>query len=119
MSGKYTVHSVVEPVDPHLIQFYDSNGDLIVTIAPDGTVTIHQVGGDEEAARIFWTQLQLSGQTFLQRISELEYACEILREEHKQSYQRGFEEGRQYERNLRSKSETVEDDERSTEEGAE
>jgi len=88
-------------VTPNLIQFFGEGGELLVSITPDCTVTIHKEGGEKEASDIFWTQLQTSGRTLVQKVKDLINACNILKEEHQKTYQRGFEEGRKHEREVK------------------
>ncbi|MCK9324169.1 MAG: hypothetical protein M0P69_01595 [Bacteroidales bacterium] len=59
------------------------DNEPIVTIAPDGTVTVHKEGGDKEAARAFYECLQFEGRTLFQKIKDLEDEIISLKEDKK------------------------------------
>lgn len=64
---------------PYLMELHN-DGEPIATIAPDGTVTIHQEGGDKEAAKIFWSSMELEGNNLHMKIAELTAENVILRD---------------------------------------
>ena len=66
-------------VEPSCLLMIGSDAEPIVTIASDGTVTVHKEGGDQEAARLFYESLQFEGRTLLQKIKDLEEEIISLR----------------------------------------
>jgi len=49
--------------------------DPLVTIAPDGTVTVHKEGTAPAAAELFWGAVRNQGQTFTQALDVALYAA--------------------------------------------
>ena len=60
---------------PFLLEISNDNGS-IVTIGHDGIVTIHQDGGEKEAAKRFYESLQFEGVNLYQKIEKLEQQIE-------------------------------------------
>lgn len=62
--------TVKTPEPQFLLQIFSA--EPLVSIKPDGTVVIHQEGGDKEAAKKFYEALELEGRTLHDRIAKLE-----------------------------------------------
>ena len=58
------------------LRLYGDGQKPLVTIAHDGTVTIHEEGAEEEAARVFYRSLEFEGKTLYKRIEKLREAIE-------------------------------------------
>ncbi len=52
LTGSLTIAS--EFIDPTNFVLHGPNGPVVTINMVDGTVTVHQKGKDEEAAKIFW-----------------------------------------------------------------
>lgn len=60
------------PVKADLLRIAGEANEPLVTIGPDGTVTIHKLGSAPEAARVFWDAIHVHGVSLFNRITELE-----------------------------------------------
>lgn len=62
--------------ETHAVKLYGADERPLVTIAKDGTVTIHEEGAEKEAARVFYGALEFEGRTLYKRIEALEEALQ-------------------------------------------
>jgi hypothetical protein len=62
----------------------------IVTIEPDGSVTVNK-GPYDEAGRMFWDAVRIAGSTYRERIKELETVVDLLQHDpYKRAVFNGF-----------------------------
>lgn len=55
----------------NLLSLNDQNGKPLVTIGQDGTVTVHELGSEPKAAKIFWDSLHIHGVSLFNQITLL------------------------------------------------
>jgi hypothetical protein len=63
---------------PHFLTINAGSPEPIVTISPDGTVTVHKAGSEPEAARIFWEAVGMHHQTVVEERDRLKRRVEEL-----------------------------------------
>jgi len=61
---------IKQPVPEYLLRI--SGAKLLVSIKYDGTVVIHELGAEKEAAKIFYEALEINGKSLVARIAALE-----------------------------------------------
>ena len=64
--------SIAPPPDGYLMKIDNQYGRPLVTIDQSGLVTIHEKCGEDKAAEMFWSAIQIRGQTLIARIRQLE-----------------------------------------------
>ncbi len=74
---------LIGPFDSETCELFRISGRAakpIVSIKADGTVVVHKLGGEKEAAEIFYRELQIRGKTLFARIAELEAEVASLKQ---------------------------------------
>jgi len=73
-----TTEVVTAEVQPDgVLKIEQAPSGPVVHIAPDGKITVHR-GLNEEAARLFWDAVTIQGQTYRDRIGEMQQIIQTL-----------------------------------------
>lgn len=55
-----------------LLAIHGMDGKVLVEIAPDATVTVHEAGKEPEAAKVFWDAIRVQGRSYVGEIARLD-----------------------------------------------
>jgi hypothetical protein len=72
--------TLTAPPVVNLLSLNDTDGNPIVTIGPDGTVRIFQLGAEPKAAKVFWDAIHIHGVTLFNQIENLKQDLKIMRQ---------------------------------------
>jgi hypothetical protein len=64
--------TLTAPPVVNLLSLNDTDGHPIVTIGPDGTVKIFQLGAEPKAAKVFWDAIHIHGVSLFNQIAQLQ-----------------------------------------------